>query len=238
MNQDILAQAMGEWSQGVSWSAVLFKIALSMVFASIIGCERATNRHAAGLRTFILVAMVSTIAGLADEYILSVMNSNVSFISAATVIGIAILSSNTILFSSRNQLKGLTTSIALWVMSAIGVLIGFDMYIASIICFVAFLSCLALFAPIERLFKCRSDHFEVHLELKSKNSLLDFMTTVRQFGLKIDDIEVNPAYANSGLGVYSVSLTVVGKDLKKFKTHEEIIQVLSQLEYINHIEEL
>ena len=238
MNGDVLAKAMGEWSQGVTWSAVLFKIALALIFASIIGCERATNRHAAGLRTFILVAMVSTIAGLVDEYLLTVMGSSFSFVSAATVIGIAILSSNTILFSSRNQLKGLTTSVALWVMSAIGVLIGFDMYIAAIVSFVAFLSCLALFAPIERLFKRRSNHFEVHLELKNKNWLLDFMTTVRQLGLKIDDIEVNPAYANSGLGVYSVSLTIVGKDLKKFKTHEEIIQVLSQLEYINYIEEL
>ena len=62
--------------------------------------------------------------------------------------------------------------------------------------------------------------------------------TIRNLGLKIDDIESNPAYINSGLSVYSISITITGKELKKYKTHHEIIEALGTLEYVGFIEEI
>jgi putative Mg2+ transporter-C (MgtC) family protein len=38
--------------------------------------------------------------------------------------------------------------------------------------------------------------------------------------------------------VYSVAISVTKKELKKFKTHREIIDALSTLEYVSHIEEI
>ena len=98
--------------------------------------------------------------------------------------------------------------------------------------------CLSLFPKMERYFKNKSNHFEVHLELKSKENLQSFVATIRQLGLRIDDIEVNPAYINSGLSVYSVSLTIQSNELKKYKSHSEIIDALRSIEYIHHIEEM
>ena len=86
--------------------------------------------------------------------------------------------------------------------------------------------------------KNRSNHFEIHLELKNAKYLQDFSTTIRELGIRIDDIEANPAYLNSGLSVYTISLSVNSEELKKYKTHEEIIEALKTLEYISHIEEL
>ena len=76
------------------------------------------------------------------------------------------------------------------------------------------------------------------LELKSKENLQSFVATIRKLGLRIDDIEVNPAYINSGLSVYSVALTIQSSELKKYKTHSEIIDALRSIEYIHHIEEM
>ena len=70
------------------------------------------------------------------------------------------------------------------------------------------------------------------------DDLQSFVTTIRQLGLKIDDIEVNPAYINSGLSVYSIALTIQSGELKKYKTHTEIIEALRSIEYIHHIEEM
>ncbi|MBQ2709707.1 MAG: MgtC/SapB family protein, partial [Clostridia bacterium] len=91
---------------------------------------------------------------------------------------------------------------------------------------------------MEAALKNRSNHFEIHLELASRQSLQDFIALLRKLGLRIDDIEANPAYANSGLAVYTVSLTVVAKELKKYKTHKEIIEALGTPEYVYHIEEM
>ena len=61
---------------------------------------------------------------------------------------------------------------------------------------------------------------------------------MRKLGMVIDDIESNPAYLNSGLSVYTVSVRITGKELKKYKKHKEIIEALSTLEYVYHIEEM
>lgn len=49
---------------------------------------------------------------------------------------------------------------------------------------------------------------------------------------------MNPAYANSGLSVYSIAITISSEELKNYKTHKEIIEALSTLDYIYHIEEI
>ena len=55
--------------------------------------------------------------------------------------------------------------------------------------------------------------------------------------LNIDDIELNTAYIKSGLSVYTISLTVLDKELKN-KTHQELIEELSKLDYVWYIEEI
>ena len=103
---------------------------------------------------------------------------------------------------------------------------------------IALLGGLSLLPPLERHLKNRSDHFEIHLELSSRASLRDFVDVVRRLGLRIDDIEANPAYLSSGLSVYSVAMTVCGRELKAYKTHREIIQALGTLDYVCHVEEM
>ena len=84
----------------------------------------------------------------------------------------------------------------------------------------------------------KSNHFEVHLELRSKNDLESFSTTIRRLGMRIDDIELNPAYLNSGMSVYTVAFTISSEELRKYKKHSEIIEALSSLDYISFIEEI
>lgn len=231
---DPIAALLGSWAAEINvWSALL-RIALAILCSAIIGCERATKRHAAGLRTFMLACLASAIAMMVDQS----LGGSVPIVSAAAVIGVAIISSNSILYSSRSQIKGLTTSMGLWAIVALGLAIGAGLYALALIGFGALLCCLSLFPPFEAYLKDRSNHFEVHLELKDRRNLQDFVTTIRRLGLRIDDIESNPAYLNSGLSVYSISVTIVSPELKKYKRHDEIIEALRSLDYVYFIDEL
>lgn len=235
---DPISKILGEWSARIDIFSIILRIFMSILFSAVIGWERSTKRHAAGLRTFMLVSLASTMAMLLDLFIMSKYIASFPLISAAVVIGIAIISSNSILFSSKSQIKGLTTAAGLWSVGFIGLLIGAGFYTVAVIGFIAMMICLSLFPKMERYFKNKSNHFEVHLELKSKENLQSFVATIRQLGLRIDDIEVNPAYINSGLSVYSISLTIQSNELKKYKSHSEIIDALRSIEYIHHIEEM
>lgn len=235
---DPLAPYLGEWSSELNVYSILFRIFLAVMLAALIGCERSSKRHSAGLRTFILISMASSVAAMIDLSIMTYNKENFAAISAASVVSVAMLSGNSILFSSRSQIKGLTTSAGLWASGIIGLATGAGLYTITFISFAALLVCISQLPMIETILKDRSNHFEVHLELKNSYNLQDFVTTIRKLGLKIDDIESNPAYANSGLSVYSVSITISERDFKQYKKHSDIIEALRSLDYIHHIEEM
>ena len=197
---DPISRLLGAWSIDLTPYSVALRIGVSLALAAIIGCERSSKRHSAGLRTFILVSLASTVAMLAD---LSV-SSRFPIISAATVVSAAMISGNSILFTAKSQIRGLTTSAALWMSALIGMCAGAGLYTITLIAFAAMLISISLFPSFEKYLKDRSNHFEVHLELKNRTDLAEFVTTVRKLGLRIDDIEANNAYVNSGLSVYSV----------------------------------
>lgn len=231
---DPVARLLGAWSVELTPASAALRICVSLVLAAIIGCERSSKRHSAGLRTFILVSLASTIAMLADLNVAS----RFPVISAATVISAAMISGNSILFTAKSQIRGLTTSAALWMSALIGMCAGAGLYTLTLISFAALIISISFFPSFEKYLKDRSNHFEVHLELKNRTDLTEFVTTVRKLGLRIDDIEANPAYVNSGLSVYSVSLTVISADLKKYKSHAEIVEALGTLEYVSYLEEM
>jgi len=222
----------------ISLLSVALRIAVAVLLSSMIGCERASKRHSAGLRTFILVSFASAIAMIMDLFLMHNTKMSLPVLSAFAILSISILSSKTILFSSRNQIKGLTTSVALWSCGLIGLSAGAGLYIVSVVAFTALWAILLYLPKLEMYLKNRSNHFEIHLELKNKENLQDFVTTIRRLGLRIDDIEFNSAYIGSGLSVYSVIFTIDSKELKKYKTHSEIIQALATIDYIYHIEEM
>jgi putative Mg2+ transporter-C (MgtC) family protein len=233
-----IGELLGKWSVELNVYSVLLRVLLSMILSAVIGCERSSKRHSAGLRTFIVVSLGMTFAMLIDTFVIMNTDMKLYIISGAAVIAIATITVNSILFSSKNQIKGLTTSAGLWTVGLIGLACGAGLYTIAVIGFFAVLICMAFFTGIEKYLKNRSNHFEVHLELESSANLRTFITTIRELGLVVDDIEVNPAYVNSGLSVYTVALSINSPELKKYKTHKEIIQALSTIEYVYHIEEL
>lgn len=235
---DPITAALGDWSRGLNTYSVLLRIALVVLLASVIGCERSSKRHSAGLRTFVLISFASTVSMILDVYLMSIFSARLPILSAATVIATALISGNSILFSSRSQIKGLTTSAGLWACSILGFSIGAGLYTVTLIVFLFLLCILACFPSFESYLKNRSNHFEIHLELKSSEYLRDFVSVSRRLGLRIDDIESNQAYMGSGLSVYTVTFTICSTELKKYKTHKEIIEALSSLDYIYHIEEM
>lgn len=237
-NHDMIGALLGEWAlQSMHLGAIVLRVCLALFFSAMIGWERATKRHTAGLRTFILAGVASVFAALCDEFALTVLKAPFTFLSAAALICVSMISGNTLLFSSRNQLKGLTTSVCLLTNAIISLCFGFGMYTSAIIGFFAMIMCVVLFPDLEAHFKRHSKYIELHLELTNKNALQDFIKAIRAFGLHLDEIEFNPAYANTGLGVYTIKVTIKSQKLEKAK-HKEIVEALSILDNVEFIEEI
>ena len=216
---------------------IVFRIILSAVLAAIAGYERSAKRHSAGMRTFTAVSIASTVAAIIEEHLLNAGYTS-EWIIPAVIISVALLSCPSIFYSSKGQIKGLTTSAGLWTSSIIGIAVGMGMYVLAVIASAALIFTLSILSSIESCLRDRSNHIEVHLELRNKNDLQRFSTTIRRLGMRIDDIELNPAYLNSGLSVYTISFTISSRELRKYKKHSEIIEALKTLDYVAYIEEI
>ena len=115
----------GSWLANLSFGSIIVRLALAIILAGSIGIERAIKKHAAGLRTYILVCVASCMAMIADAFIVETYGTgDAARFGAQVISGIGFLGAGTILVTSRSQVKGLTTAAGLWAVACLGLTIG------------------------------------------------------------------------------------------------------------------
>ena len=218
--------------------SICVKLITALIIGAVIGWERASKRHAAGLRTFVAVTLGCTVVTTLEIKLADTFSLGLPIMSAAAIIAVSSLCVNSILFNSKGEIKGLTTAASLWLCGIIGIVIGTGNYVIAVLSAVVLYITISFMPTVENYLKDKSNYFEVFLELNSSMYLKDFTATVRELGMRIDGIELNAAYTGSGLSVYMIELSIKSPELKKYKTHKEIIEALDSLEYVSHIEEM
>ena len=140
---DPLAKLMGDWAIEINVLSIIFRIVIAIIMGAIIGCERSSKRHSAGLRTFILVTLMGAVSAIIDSALVD-ETYKIYLFSTAAIIGTVIISGNSILFSSKKQIKGLTTSAGLWLCEILGLVIGLGFYLVALILAVVLILILAV----------------------------------------------------------------------------------------------
>ncbi len=104
------------------------QVLLSLFLGGIIGFERERRNKPAGLRTHMLVAAGTTAFTLASIYGFGGTEpQDPSRVAAQIVSGIGFLGAGTI-FRSGSEVRGLTTAATIWLVAALGMLVGVGMY--------------------------------------------------------------------------------------------------------------
>ena len=114
---------------------VLLRLVLASLCGGLIGVERGMKGQAAGSRTFSLVCMGAALAMLTNGYIFKHLAGgagDVTRMAAQVISGIGFLGAGTIMMTSHNHVKGLTTAAALWVTAAVGNAIGCGFYLGGL----------------------------------------------------------------------------------------------------------
>lgn len=235
---DPIVKLLGEnflWLSEITIGSIIIRLVLVVLFSGIIGIERATKKHEAGLRTYILVCLGAAIAMLTNQFIFETFNTgDAGRIAAQVISGIGFLGAGTILITSRNQIKGLTTAACLWACACLGLAIGIGFYTLTIIGFIIIAIVLMLLPALEFKFTKLGSTYSLHIELLARTDLKELINLSRNMNMKILSIDRNTAYANSGLSVYTISFRM----LKKDETNVDFIKTIQELPYVNYVEEL
>lgn len=235
---DPIVKWMGSsWLAEINIGSIIVRLLLAFIFAGTIGLERAIKKHAAGLRTYILVCVASCLAMMADAFLVEAYSSgDPARFGAQVISGIGFLGAGTILVTSRNQVKGLTTAAGLWAVACLGITIGAGLYTAAIIGYILIGLSIFFMPKLEMIFTKKSGCYELHIEFDQRANLKEFVSLIRDKGLKIVSVEHNPAYASSGLSVYTIMISIDKE--KKYKNHNVLIDEIKALPYVEYVEEM
>lgn len=131
---------------------IIFKLSLACILGALIGLERESLNRPAGLRTYTLVCVGSTLAMIVsiDIYLqyYHTVNADPGRIAAQVVSGIGFLGAGTIMREGAT-VRGLTTAAGLWVVACIGLAVGSGLYIPAIATTVLILFVLIYFVKVE-----------------------------------------------------------------------------------------
>lgn len=107
---------------------IIFQLLLSMILGIVIGADRETVGKEAGIKTYSLVAVGSTMFAILSMN--PIFPDNARIISQI-IVGIGFIGAGLIIFH-QNKVHGLTTAAALWVMAAIGAAVGMKYYFVAV----------------------------------------------------------------------------------------------------------
>jgi len=127
--------------------AIAISLGLAALFGALIGTERQLSGKAAGLRTNMLICMGAAAFTIISEQF--GQNESITRIAAQIVTGVGFLGAGAII-QDRGGVHGLTTAATIWLVSAIGMACGFEMYLlAAITTFTALIVLFGL-SPLAR----------------------------------------------------------------------------------------
>lgn len=183
------------------WEPAL-RLLLALIFGGLIGIERSAHGRSAGLRTNILVCLGACVLMIGFHKLFLTMNQtgvaplvrmDPARAAAGVITGIGFLGAGTII-RHKNAVVGLTTAASIWVVAAIGIILGLGEYDLSIMATVLVLLTLFL---LDRV-KVRADHYkEVTLEGQggtelypsAREALRVLNVAVKDYGIELHPVE-------------------------------------------------
>ena len=215
--------------------SIFVRLLMALVCGGLLGIERSKKHQAAGVRTFSLVCLGSTLIILTNEFIcIKCGGGDTSRMAAQVISGIGFLGAGTIMVTSNNRIKGLTTASCLWISAIIGLCIGSGLLVISFFCFLITMGTLRILEIFNEHMYKNDPMLIMYMEVDAKNGIQDLRTYAKNNYYVIKSIHrkrEKPLTRND--------LCIdVEFDLVKKTNHDQVISALTQLNNIHYIEEI
>ncbi len=217
---------------------VMIRILLAALAGGLIGTEREYHGRAAGMRTHVMVSLgaaLTAIMGISlsvmmhDQYGVA---SDIQRTGAQVMSGVGFLGAGCILLKKGNsRVTGLTTAAGLWATAAIGLAVGYGLYVPAFLTVLVVMLTFTLMTRVEGLLNRKRQRLYIYLEIDHVNSVKALTEMLSEkFGAV--EITVTPARSGSAphVGMEALiripSKVSVKKKLDKLQTLDHVVFAL------------
>jgi putative Mg2+ transporter-C (MgtC) family protein len=183
---------------GLSAGELVLRLCLALVLCGLIGIERETRGHVAGLRTHILVGVGAALFTIVSAYGFQDVPAlpsgatriDPTRIAAQIVTGVGFLGAGAIIRQGFT-VRGLTTAATLWMVAAIGLAVGAGVYGAAILTTILVLVALTVFRRFRPLLlsSLASDLVFVDVEASSETALGEILAVLSSHGVQLEGMD-------------------------------------------------
>ena len=188
----------------MSFLSVAVRILLAVVVGGLLGLERERRSSPAGFRTYMLVAIGSSMTIMLSQYIDLMLSTqwaaaaqsvgathDVSRFGAQVINGVGFLGAGSIILTGRKRVKGLTTAAGLWASAIVGLACGAGFVECAI-----FATAVILFAEIvlikfEFKFAKSSRLCTLYIEYTKPDTIQTVLEMMSERSLKVSNLEVS-----------------------------------------------
>lgn len=215
--------------------SVPLRIVAVLLLSGIIGMERAMKNGAAGFRTYMLVSIGSCIIMMTNQYVYQCLGTGDPVRMGAQVVsGIGFLGAGSIIVTSHNQVKGLTTAAGLWASACLGLAVGIGLYEVALIGGVAVYLSLTLLHMWEDHMRRKTKVLTMYVELMPGVSVGEFLKEVRHRELTASNLQFEK---DPGSNVDEIHFVVTVKSKNSMK-RIQILEELKAMPVVAYMEEL
>jgi putative Mg2+ transporter-C (MgtC) family protein len=222
----------------LSFPTIVLRLSLALVLGAIIGLERESREHEAGMRTNALIALgcslftIISADGFTDLLGQPHIQLDPTRIASYVVAGIGFLGGGAIfVMQDKGRIKGITTAAAIWIVAAIGMACGAGLLWVAVLVTVFALIILVLLRYVERLLSLKGapEVQRIHLEATGAQEQLVSLVydTCTGKGLLVQRIEVHVVQ-----GVESLDVTCVSRDVEKLAYTLDALHALSGVQTV------
>ena len=225
-----------DYLQSTDSIAVAIRLVIATVFGGLVGWERIIKHHSAGIKTHALVSLGSASATALNIYLAMIpgLNADASRIPAGVVSGIGFIGAGTIIVTGRKQIKGLSTAATVWVTSCMGMAIGAGYLEIGFVCLIMVGFSNILLKQLSNKVEGYSKFMNIYIEVNKNRGVNKLRNLLSDNGFSIISMtkskEKTLQSSDTGL--------ILDLDLGRNKSHDEVLNVLSNEEFVNYVEEV
>ena len=158
-----------------TYLVVLVRLVASVILGGLIGIERASSKHDAGLRTHIIVCLGAASVMIVSQLITQQSGSitDITRLGAQVISGIGFLGAGSILVN-RSRVRGLTTAAGLWTTGCLGLVIGAGFLEVALTIVALMMFTIYILRPFSLKIRASAMTFEVNVNIE-KRSLTEYV---------------------------------------------------------------
>ncbi|MGE7603083.1 MgtC/SapB family protein [Peribacillus sp. NPDC097675] len=215
---------------------ILMKLGMSAILGLIIGLEREMKRKPVGLKTSLVISIVScllTIVSLESAYKFPGSNDvNISMdplrLAAQIVSGVGFIGAGVILRRDNNSISGLTTAAIIWGAAGIGIAVGAGFFleaIAGVILLILSVELVPFLVTLLGPSKLRQKEIFLKLEIRDKDDIATVLKKIKEEKIYIKTLRIKDVEEDLHLLTLKVLVDHKIKTSEVYYTVSKLIEI-------------